>query len=473
MVVCGNVHFAALPDAEICSRQVVMARRRNAKTCSARGSDWQSPCLPLDMLLPHDILLPVSHRRLVLTLWVVMLVIPATARVQEFDEAPPRVKAAGLLTSAVAQGAHYRVGEDVRTEGYFHEFTISSDFGPFEAIGRSRLAVRIQEIGALAALQDVSKTEVFLTAAGQSVVQIGQNAAAVVTDPVETAKGVGAGVKRFGTNLGRRTQRAVESARDGNDPDDPTATTGKAGASAARGVLAVSAAMRRWAQKVGVDPYTTNPVLQKALADIARVDAAGSIATKVVVPIPGIVGMTSTIGNLVWGKDPEALRKFNEQGLRDLAVPDAVAKKLNANRWITLTYQTRLVAALRAVPVRGVADYVRTAAESVSEREILFFVESAEMLQRWHAREPVVSVLTDSRALVAKGAGARARVLLPLDWISWTAPTESALREISTRARKELGASRFEVALTGSASDLARRRLTDLGWTVVPAATDQ
>ena len=62
-------------------------------------------------------------------------------------------------------------------------FSISSDFGPFEAIGRSVLAVRIQEIAALAALDDVSKTEVFLSAAGQSVVKIGQGAAAVVSDP--------------------------------------------------------------------------------------------------------------------------------------------------------------------------------------------------------------------------------------------------------------------------------------------------
>ena len=51
-------------------------------------------------------------------------------------------------------------------------------------------------------------------------------------------------------------------------------------------------------------------------------------------------------------------------------------------------------------PVRG-----RTAADAGSEREALFFVESAEMLQRWHARHPVAGVLTDSRALVAVDAG--------------------------------------------------------------------
>jgi len=412
-----------------------------------------------------------SARTSLLVLWclaiaMIATIVPSSSSLgaQEGDEPPPRFTATVLLTPAVAQGPHHRVGEDVRTDGYFHEFSISSTFGAFEAIGRTELAVRIQEIDALAALQDVSKTEVFLAAAGQSVVKIGQSAAAVVSDPAAAAKGVGTGIKRFGVNLGRRTQRAVASA---GDATDETPGGDSAAGSAARSVLGVNAAMRRWAQKVGVDPYTTNVVLRKALEDIARVDAAGSIATKVVLPIPPIVGMTSKIGDLVWGKDPEEVRKLNEEGLRELAVPDAVAKTLFGSRWFTLTYQTRLVSALRAVNVPGAADYVRTAADARSEREALFFVESAEMLQQWHAREPVAGLLTDSRALVAKGRGGHARALVPLDWVSWTNATHTALREMGARARQELGATRLEIVMTGRASERALREFAKLGWTVV------
>jgi hypothetical protein len=97
-------------------------------------------------------------------------------------------------------------------------------------------------------------------------------------------------------------------------------------------------------------------------------------------------------------------------------------------------------------------------------------VESAEMLQHEHAREPVKGILTDSRAMVAMGAGGRARALLPLDWVSWTAATHAALREMSDRTRKELGATRLDLALTGRPSDLARRELKQLGFTVVRSA---
>jgi hypothetical protein len=389
------------------------------------------------------------------------------------DEPPPPFKAADLLSPAVARGAHYQVGDDVRTDGYFHEFTMTSEFGAFEAIGRTMLEVRIQEIDALATLQDVSKTEVFLAAAGQSVVKIGKTAANVVIDPVGTAKGFGAGVKRFGVNLGRRTQRAVDAQQDSRangdsaKTDDSGKTGDSAGESAAKGILGVTSATRRWAQKVGVDPYTTNAVLRQALEDIGKVDAAGSIATRVVVPIPAVVGMTSTVGGLVWGKDPEEVRKINEQRLKALTVPDAVAEQLFANPHLTLTYQTRLVAALSAVKVSGCADYVQTAAEARDEREALFYVESAEMLQQWHARRPVVSVLTDSRALVARTQSGVAAVLLPLDWVRWTAATAEALRMIATRARRELKATQLQMVLTGLTSPRAAREIAAQGWTIV------
>src|SRR6185295_17546315 len=100
----------------------------------------------------------------------------------------------------------------------------------------------------------------------------------------------------------------------------------EASTGAAKSVLGVNKAMRRWAQKLGTDPYTTNPVLRKALEDVAEIDAAGGIAAKVVVPIPMVVGTTASVGGLVWGKDPEELLKINEQRLAELGTDPKVAK---------------------------------------------------------------------------------------------------------------------------------------------------
>jgi len=71
----------------------------------------------------------------------------------------------------------------VTTEGYYHAFTVRSDFGDFDAEGLTLLAVRLQEVGALARLDEVSKTEVFLKSAGTSVVNVGKGVANASRSP--------------------------------------------------------------------------------------------------------------------------------------------------------------------------------------------------------------------------------------------------------------------------------------------------
>jgi hypothetical protein len=380
-----------------------------------------------------------------------------------------------LLSAAQVKGQHHQVANAVPTEGYLHVFKVTTDWGELEGEGMSLLLVRLDEVRALAELDGVSKSEVFLKSAGGAVLNVGKGVSAVVKDPEATAKGVGKGVKRFGTNLGRKAKRAGDEAVADVTDDSKTdssgeSTTNKAAAAAggvANSVLGVNGAARKWAQKVGADPYTTNPVLRKTLADIGKIDSAGSIAAKVVVPIPPVVSGTASVGGLVWSKDPEALLKQNEAQFRALGVSDAGIKQLYLSKGFSLTLHTRLATALTAVKAKGSADYVATAAEADTEREALFFVESAEMLQHFHAKAPVTEILSDSRALIAKTQDGRAVALVPVDWVQWTEPFAKAAGEAGARAKKELAASKLELDLTGRVSDVAKKELSALGWTVV------
>jgi len=391
-------------------------------------------------------------------------------------EGPRTFQASEILKPSQVKGPHFSVKPEVPTEGYFHVFSITTDYGPLDAEGMSLLFTRLNEVRALAELDEVSKSEVFLKAAGTSVVNVGKGVASAVKDPGATAKGVGGGLKRFGTNLGRKakrtTDKAVDSAKDDEKKaEGPSKSTEEKAADAAGGaaksVLGVNSGARRWAQKLGVDPYTTNPILKKALQDIGTVDAAGGIAAKVAVPIPMVVSSTASVGNMVWGKDPEALLKYNEQRLAELGVSAAVVKRLYLSKGFTLTLQTRLVNGLHAVKAKGSADYAEAAAEADLEREAVFFAESAEMLQRFHATSPVVALLPDSRALVAKTKDGRAVALLPLDWVGWTAASEKALAEMASRAKAELGATKLEIHLTGRMSAAAKKEAAARGFTVV------
>jgi hypothetical protein len=405
-----------------------------------------------------------------------LLLVAAAATValaQAAYEGATTFKASEILPPTLVKGPHFQVKESVPTTGYFHDFEITSDYGDMSAEGRSLLRMRVHEVEALTALDETSKTEVFAKAAGNSVLKVGKGVASVVADPEGTVKGIGGGLKRFGSNLGRKAKRGAEDANeavkgdDKKDASQPEKSTGDkaadAGEGAAKSVLGVNGAYRRWAQKLRVDPYTSNEVLRKALTDIAEIDAAGGIAAKVAVPIPMVVGTTANVGGLVWGKDPEELLKLNEANVKALGTPEKEAHAFFRNKAFSLGYQTRFITALSAVKVKGCGSYVDTAEEAQNERQVVFFTESAELLQRFHAKTPVSAILPDSRAVVAKTADGRAVILLAVDFIRWTEPFEKSLKEILERSKSELGASRYELQLTGFASPGARQQLKALG----------
>jgi hypothetical protein len=400
---------------------------------------------------------------------LITLALAAAIAAQAGDEPAPRFQAAALLAKDIVKGPHHTVRDVVTTDSFFHEFVIASDYGELHADGRSQLTTRLNEVRALAALDEVSRSEVFLASAGGAAIDVGRSVGKVVTDPVESARGVGSGVKRLGVNLGRMTKRTVDSV--GNE-STPAGSGDSAAEGALNSVVGVTPAMRRWARKVGADPYTTNPVLREALKSIGQVDAAGAIATKVVVPIPAVMTTAASVGDLVWSKDPEELRKINEQQLKTLGVPPADAARFFQNRGYTLTSQTRLAAALGGAPAPGSAQYVATAARATGEREALFFVESAEWLQRIHRAQPVTAVMHDSRALVA-ARGPRAIIVLPLDYLRSTAETRQVMAELDARARAELEARTIELQTTGRISERLRAEMKAMGWTLreqVPAA---
>jgi hypothetical protein len=385
-------------------------------------------------------------------------------------EPPASFQASKILPAELVKGPRFTVAESVTEDGYYQQFHITSLYGEMDVEGRSMLKTRVVEVDALARLDETSKTEVFAKAAGGAVLNVGKGVSAVVKDPGATAKGVGKGLKRFGTNLGRKGKSAAESATADKEGEDKS-TSAKA-ESAALSVVGVNGAARKWAQKLNVDPYTTNAALHDALVSIGKIDSAGSIAAKVVVPIPMVVSTTATVGGLVWGKDPEEVHKINEARLAELGVAKDAAASFLKSPAFTLTNLTRFIAALHSVKVEGCADYVSAAGESKDEREALFFVESAELLAGLHKKQPVSAILEDSRAMVATTGGGRVLALLPFDYVRWTEPLAKSALEIAARARKELGATALEVDLTGTASATAKAGLAQAGWQLKEGVTE-
>src|SRR5262245_30933316 len=139
-----------------------------------------------------------AHRVLVLSLTLALVALaPAAARAQSAFEAAPVLKASELAPASLLKGPRFAVGDQVPVQGLLGRFTIQSDFGKFEAPGLEMLRIRTAEVGALATLEQTSKTQEFLKAAGTAAARPIKAGAHMIMNPTETAKGVSAGVSRF------------------------------------------------------------------------------------------------------------------------------------------------------------------------------------------------------------------------------------------------------------------------------------
>ncbi len=74
--------------------------------------------------------------------------------------------------------------------------------------------------------------------------------------------------------------------------------------------------------------------------------------------------------------------------------------------------------------------------------------------------------LSRSTPALVTASGARAIVVLPVDYLRSTQQTRQAMTEIDSRARAELRATSIEVQTTGRVSDRLRGEMTKMRWTL-------
>lgn len=266
---------------------------------------------------------------------------PAAWSAEKGFETPPTIKAADFLP-AMLEGKRYRVEEQVPTDGFLMKFTIQSDFGTFIVRSPEMAEVRIKEIDALDRLKKVSQSDAFREGLKASGREFGKQVEQLVNEPVETIKAVPAGVGRFFDRVARGAKTGYQKLGDVKEQEKQTAPpppgrgAGLPGESEPSGVVgeklsveeaAVRAAgkttadafgyddqRRRIAKELGVDPYSTNPVLTQRLNDIAYaafVGGLGVTAFKAVVPLSMVVSTTTMLSDWVWDMLPGDLKVQN------------------------------------------------------------------------------------------------------------------------------------------------------------------
>src|SRR6476620_6669307 len=209
-------------------------------------------------------------------------------RAEPVFEELPELRASEILKPEFLKGPHYAVRDPVPTASGMNQFTIDSDFGVFEADGNEMLLQRLKEIDAIARLQEVSRTDQFkksLVAAAKSPLNSARN---IARDPAQAISNVPKGIMKF---LGR-AKETVENVGKGGGGDIGDGNKIK-------DAIGYSDKKTKIALQMGIDPYTTNTVLQKQLDDVAWASWAGGFTFSVAtLPISGAAGAVLTVTNV-------------------------------------------------------------------------------------------------------------------------------------------------------------------------------
>jgi hypothetical protein len=264
-------------------------------------------------------------------------------------EAPPTLPAQTLAPPGLLAGQQgFRVDSPVPTDRLTALFTIRSGVGTFPAPGLQMLRIRVAELPAITQLEQTSKTGVFAQSLATNAVRPVKAAGQMVMNPIETVQGLPGGVQRFFGRVGHGAQQIAQAATDSDQSGvERAGGAGSRAGKATKDILGYEKERRELAEKLDVDPYTSNPVLAPLLDEIATVAFRAHVGVNVAMSmaVPGSITITCTtmVSNWVWDIPRAGLIVRSKNKLKDLGVPDASVNAFTNNIAFPLSVQTSFV----------------------------------------------------------------------------------------------------------------------------------
>jgi hypothetical protein len=396
----------------------------------------------------------------------------ATGTTSDF-ETPAAEQASSSLPAELASGVNFHVTEPVEVDGLMHHYVLDSHFGLFPAYGRAALAIRVREVAALTQISKTTDIDVVVKSVSRRVQGDAKSLAQVAVNPVKTVVGIPQGIshlfngyKAQGSELMEHAQKSVAPGSVSNVPRDVKADATRY----AERYLGVSAAERRYYQELGVDPYSNNEVLRKAIHHLAKVDATVNLGMRFV-GIPGVpyLGDVKRAMEAIYHEDPAVLRARQRKTLAGYGLDPAEVKRFENTLLLSPTRQTLLLENAKSLEgASGRDELFRHALSLTSEEEVEVFLQSTGLLVRLHAHRPVLRILAGLRLPTAQLADGKIAVLGSFDAVYWTedvAGYETALHA-ALHAALPPDSGGLELWLSGTVSPRARDELTARDWEV-------
>jgi hypothetical protein len=374
-------------------------------------------------------------------------------------ETPPELAANRFLPQESLRGRSFRVDPVAHNDGCLNSYLIHSRYGDFPAVSTALALIRIREIAAMDAIAGLDPATELGKGFVDGLEDTVEGAKNLVSEPAETIGQAVSGVGKMFT----RVQESAASAPSKYEDDN------------VKSALGLSRSKREYAAALGIDPYSTNPELQKRLERIAAAGYAGGLGSMgLKAAIPGGVGLAvSATSTAKWLEDvdltvpPTDLRRSCRDKLAAMGVTREAACAFVDNAEFTPSQQAYLVAALDSMSGTGGRELLIRFALGAGNQELaLYRLRLAQMFAGYHHKIARIERFVAVGPLVAGRTNAGRLVLcFPVDYFVWT-QTNARLIEALSEQTAGLGADGAQLWLTGAASETAAGELAKRGFAV-------
>jgi hypothetical protein len=383
-------------------------------------------------------------------------------------EKPPVLNARDLIPENLLQGQGFHVEEKVPTDGIMGTYTLIADketfgenAGTYQVLSREMAELRLAEIPAIIKLNETSKVGTFAKSMAVTAVQPLESAGHMVMNPIDTVTGLPSGAGRFFDRVGSGVGRLWNS-----EPVPGTGGEEGGAGTATRDILGYEQERRELAKKLGVDPYTTNPVLAKKLDEIAttafRAHVGVNTAISVFVPASIILTGVRTMDNLVWDTPRGDLIVLVEKKLQELKVSPTQRSLFLHNPAIPLSLQVAVVENLdRLKNVKGRVDVIGQMGGVATESQARFLATSVRMLAEYHEKKKPITAVAAPGAVIARDRNSALIIPAPVDYISWTERVAYFAKDPKLQVARQR-----TLWLVGQMSPRAKQEFAANGWTI-------
>jgi hypothetical protein len=384
----------------------------------------------------------------------------------DLDFDPLGSLAAERVIPDLVQGPQHSLRPTVALSGQakagqlFFNFEMETPFGLFKVESLALLKLRIVEAEVLARSEELKGEGQILNGIGHSLKSFGTNIIDVITDPIGTL----AAIPDWLGRMGERISAAFDDSKKDKFQHQDSLLGG----------AFMGGWKRRLAYELGVDPYTTNPVMRELLTQMATYQAAGGnlvrVATFFVGGPAAVALQAQRFGG--WRKqlaDYSAgdLARYNEERLTKWGLEQPERDSFQDNPVLSPAHKTMTLNALEIMDqVPGRLCLLELGRRAKTEAQAIHLTRTAIYLAGYHAKEsPLTSLEMVGDLVVARDS--RGQVVIPYlgDYLPWTEPWAQALGMALAKAGPGPRVLLHQAHLT----PLAKEKLARLKFTLRPA----